>query len=171
MILKKTILWLFLFFLGGSVSLSASDSSPNGSYPCAFCNPDVIERQVFFQGEEVLGILTHKPVVKGHVLIIPKRHVERFEDLSGSEMLEIQETIQKVDRAVRGLMGTSGYLLIQKNGREAGQTVPHVHFHYLPRSKWASQAQMALKFLLADWQRALSAEEMAPFIEELKKSL
>jgi diadenosine tetraphosphate (Ap4A) HIT family hydrolase len=139
--------------------------------PCAFCTSEVIDRQIFYQGREALGITTHKPAVPGHVLIIPTRHVERFEDLTPSEVLEMGETIKKVDAAVRRIYGTTGYLLVQKNGREAGQTVPHVHFHYLPCQKGGSQVLLAIKFFLSPWLPARSAEEMAPVIADLRLEL
>ena len=139
--------------------------------PCPFCQPDVIDKQAFYRGIEVLGIATHKPAVEGHVLIIPERHVVRFEDLTPSEFSEMGEAIKKVNEAVRRLCGTTGYLLLQKNGGEAGQSVPHVHFHYIPCSKGASKALLALKILLAPWSKPLSAEQMAPFIADLQSEM
>lgn len=133
---------------------------------CAFCDEKVLQRQIFYRGDKALGILTHKPAVLGHVLIIPERHVERFEDLSPEEMAALGEAIKKVDLAVRKAFGTGDYVLIQKNGREAGQTVPHVHFHYLPASNF-----LAAKYLLSPWLKALDEAELTHLRETLSEAI
>lgn len=88
------------------------------------------KRQAFYKNDLVLALYSHKPIYPGHCLIIPKRHVERFEMLSEEEITEIGRVIKKVNQAVEKVFQTSSYLLLQKNGREVGQT-PHVHVHYI----------------------------------------
>ncbi len=132
---------------------------------CAFCQEDILEKQVFYKGEGVLGILTHKPAVPGHVLIIPERHVERFEDLSPEELVALGAAIKKVDGAVRKTFNNTDYLLIQKNGRGAGQSVPHVHFHYLPATKF-----LAVRFFLSPWLKPLEEKEIRLLNEALSES-
>lgn len=122
---------------------------------CAFCQQNILDAQVFFRGEKVLGLITHKPAVPGHVLIVLERHVERFEDLTAEEIAAIQGAIQKIDVAARNLFGHKDYLLLQKNGREAGQSVPHVHFHYLPAAKG-----LTIGFFVAPWLKPLAPDEM-----------
>ncbi len=133
---------------------------------CAFCKKEVLASQVFYRGEQALGLLTHKPAVPGHVLIVPRRHVERFEQLSAEEMAEIQEVIQKVHGAVSRLYGATGYLLLQKNGREAGQSVPHVHFHYLPAVRF-----LAARFFISPWLKPLSEDAMRAVQKDLSESI
>ena len=168
--MKKTFALIALFLIPVSLFFS-SDFSSKGLERCPFCQEEVIQRQLFYQGKEILGIATHKPAATGHVLIIPLRHVERFEELSPSEVAEMGQVIQKIDRAVRHLHGTTGYLLIQKNGQEAGQSVPHVHFHYIPVTKGDSQIWLALKFFLSPWFSARTAEEMKPQIVALSNEM
>ncbi|MBU6384007.1 MAG: HIT family protein [Verrucomicrobia bacterium] len=129
---------------------------------CAFCTANILERQTFYRGDKSLAILTHKPAVEGHVLIIPKRHVERFEELTPEEVAEMGETIKKVDAVVRRAFGTKGSVIVQKNGREAGQTVPHVHFHYLPASRG-----LALNFFLSPWLKPKDSEQLMRLRETL----
>ena len=136
--------------------------------PCAFCTEKVLSSQLLFEGEEVLALTTHKPAREGHILIIPKRHVERFEDLTSSEIAEMGEMVKKVNRAVQKTFHTTGYLLIQKNGAEAGQSVFHVHFHYLPAEKNQNQLALAFKFLFSPWLSPKTAEEMGEEIALLK---
>lgn len=62
---------------------------------CAFCDSDVLHRQTFYQDELALALYTHKPILPGHCLIVPKKHIERFEDLSEEEALQLAKVIKK----------------------------------------------------------------------------
>lgn len=139
---------------------------------CAFCDPQVIKAQKFYEDDLVLGLCTHKPIVPGHCLIIPKRHVERFEMLTDEEILHMSHLIKRIHRAVSSTFGTTGYLLLQKNGREAGQSVPHVHFHYIPKQSndWSSLAFLG-RFYLANFKNPLSPEEMKPTVQRIQEAL
>jgi histidine triad (HIT) family protein len=130
-------------------------SQSKRSSECAFCEKNVLNRQTFYQGHGALGLLTHKPAVPGHVLIIPQRHVERFEDLSSEELIGISDCIKKIDRAVQKTFGNEDYILLQKNGPGAGQSVPHVHFHYLPAVRF-----LAFRFILSSWFKPLKDEKI-----------
>lgn len=161
------IFFITLLILGGGLAIGFNLDLQRFSKKdsCAFCSPEVLDRQIFYRGDKALGILTHKPAVPGHVLIIPERHVSRFEDLSPEEVASIGDTIKKVDLAVKKVFGTGDYILIQKNGKEAGQTVPHVHFHYLPASRF-----LAVKFLLSPWFKPLGEKELVSLKESLNAS-
>ncbi len=134
--------------------------SPSQSLPsyCAFCNQKVLEYQTFYEDELIAALYSYKPVTSCHLLVIPKRHVERFENLTTDELLQMNRVIKKVDKAARKIFGTSSYLLLQKNGVEVGQTVPHVHFHYIARKKGQNGA---VKFLLGFF--------LSPLLPQVKK--
>lgn len=137
---------------------------------CAFCNQDVLDYQTFYEDDLVLALYTHKPIFPGHCLIIPKRHVERFEMLSDEEMLQIGKVIQKVDVAAKQVFDTSSYLLLQKNGKEAGQTVFHVHFHYVPRKTGdSSTIRFLLNMFMANAKSPISSLEMKEKVASLRE--
>jgi diadenosine tetraphosphate (Ap4A) HIT family hydrolase len=139
---------------------------------CAFCDGAVLERQTFYEDDLVLALYTHKPILPGHCLVISKRHVERFELLTDEETLRIGQVIKMVHQAVSENFGTSSYLLLQKNGLEVGQTVPHVHFHYVPRQAGDSSSLLfVLKMYLANLKAPISSEEMQQQIERLYKAI
>ena len=96
----------------------------------------IIDREIpaKIEHEDDLCIVLHdiQPQAPVHLLIIPKRHVERFEELRADELAAMMELIKKVDGAAKKVYGTTGSVILQKNGAEAGQSVPHVHFHYIP---------------------------------------
>lgn len=139
---------------------------------CAFCSDEVLKRQTFYEDDRVLALYTHKPIYPGHCLIIPKRHVERFEMLTDEEIVAIGQVIKKVNRAVEEVFETSAYLLWEKNGREVGQSVPHVHFHYIPRKK-GDDSTLAFLFnmFLANLKSPISEQEMQETVEKLKAAI
>ena len=109
------------------------DTTPPLPKKCAFCNQEILTNQSFYQDDLVIALLSYRPINAGHSLVIPKRHVERFEDLTTHEVNRMMSVIKMVHAAIGSLYQTSSYLLLQKNGREAFQTIPHIHFHYIPQ--------------------------------------
>jgi diadenosine tetraphosphate (Ap4A) HIT family hydrolase len=89
--------------------------------------------QVFYETHSTYGIVNLKPIVPGHVLIIPKRVCPRIVDLTSEEVSDLFATVHKVAPVIeRHYQGDSLNIAIQ-DGASAGQTVPHVHVHILPR--------------------------------------
>ena len=72
--MKKKILLIAFFALSIAVFLVLK-KSPDTTEGCAFCKERVIEKQKFYEDDLVLALYSHKPIVSGHTLIIPKRHV------------------------------------------------------------------------------------------------
>ena len=136
---------------------------------CAFCNPDVLACQEFFTAESVRALIDYHPISEGHSLIIPKRHVGCFEDLTDNEWKEIREVILRVHRAASSVFGEADYLLLQKNGKGVGQTVPHVHFHYVRQSGW-TQTFWFLRFFFSWMIPAMSAEAQAALRDQLAQA-
>ena len=147
-------------------------SPPSFKDSCAFCDPTVLNNQKFYEDDLVLALYTHKPILPGHCLIVPKRHVERFEMLTDAEITHIGRVIKKVNQAVMKVFGTSSYLLLQKNGREVGQSIPHVHFHYVPRKAGDdSTIQFIVKMYIANAKQPISQEEMHEVVEKLRNAI
>ena len=78
-------------------------------------------------------LLDISPFTEGHPLVIPKREVARFEELPETEALSLMHTMQRVSKAVCKAYGGADYNIQLNNGPGAGQEVPHVHFHIIPR--------------------------------------
>lgn len=168
---KKYLIFggLFLFVLYFSFFLQTS--TPKDT-KCAFCNEDVLNYQKFYEDDLVLALYTHKPIFPGHCLIIPKRHVQRFEMLSEEETLQMSKVIKEVDQAVSKVFKTTSYLLLQKNGFEVGQTVPHVHFHYIPRKAGdSSLIKFFLKMFLINAGKPIKKNEMNASVTKLKEAI
>lgn len=139
---------------------------------CPFCQDKVLEAQVFYEDSQALGMLTYKPITPGHLLIIPKRHVERFEELSDEEIASMGQVIKKVHQAASSVYKTGPYLLHQKNGREVGQTVSHIHIHYIPlKAESESVLTLIRRLITSYFKPSLTEQEMRPDREKLKQAL
>jgi histidine triad (HIT) family protein len=104
---------------------------------CIFCK--IVKGEIpckkVYENEKTLSFLDINPRNKGHVLVIPKTHYLGITDMSDDDAAEVMKTIKLVAAAQRNSMKTEGMSLVQSNGRMAGQLVPHVHFHLIPRTE------------------------------------
>lgn len=167
----KKILFLILVIISSTFIISSFHASSNGN-PCPFCDSSVLNLQQFYEDDHVIALYSHKPVLPGHSLIIPKRHVERFEDLNEDEITQIAKVIKKVNIAVSKAFGTSSYLILQKNGVEVGQTVPHVHFHYIPRKEGDTSTLVFLfQFYTASFKSPIEPETMQQIVSNIKANM
>lgn len=174
--MRKTVSLLALALIclmGGTYFLFIKPFSPSSfSDSCAFCDPAVLNNQKFYEDELVLALYTHRPILSGHCLIVSKRHVERFEMLTDAEISQIGRVIKKVNQAIEKVFDTSSYLLLQKNGLEVGQSVPHIHFHYVPRKAGDdSTIQFIAKMYIANAKQPISQDEMHETVEKLRHAI
>ncbi len=137
---------------------------------CPFCDPKTREAQTFYQNNSVYCMPSIRPAVPGHVLVIPKRHVERFEDLEEKEILDIFESVKKVYSALRKTYRPEGFNLVIQDGKAAGQTVNHLHMHVCPRIAGDMTNKEFYKKVLVDDQKRkrLSEKEMGGLVQDLK---
>jgi histidine triad (HIT) family protein len=86
-----------------------------------------------FEDEHTLAFMDVMPQVDGHTLVIPKVGAENIFDLPPESLAATILTTQHVARAVRKAFDAPGVMIAQLNGRGAGQSVFHIHFHVIPR--------------------------------------
>jgi bis(5'-adenosyl)-triphosphatase len=99
---------------------------------CPFCNTNVYEA-VFAESENFRAIYNIAPILPGHSLIIPKRHLQSLMDLSDSELCEMMIFGRNVVRILLRAFNAVALNWTIQEGEEAGQTVPHLHMHLIPR--------------------------------------
>lgn len=87
-----------------------------------------------YETADVLAFLDINPLSRGHTLLIPKQAAERLEQLDAAQAAALGAALPVVARAVLAATGAAGYNVLQNNGPDAGQEVPHVHFHIIPRT-------------------------------------
>jgi bis(5'-adenosyl)-triphosphatase len=76
-----------------------------------------------------------KPLLPGHVLVSPRRVVPRVNDLSTAEVQDLFLTVQHVSRTIERVYDATALNIAIQDGRDAGQSVPHVHAHIIPRKR------------------------------------
>ena len=86
-----------------------------------------------FEDELTLAFMDVMPQVDGHTLVIPKAEAENIFDLPPESLAATILTTQRVARAVKKAFDAPGVMIAQLNGRGAGQSVFHIHFHVIPR--------------------------------------
>lgn len=124
------MLWSFFGFCGVLYSNSTG---------CIFCDQDLIASEKLFETDLLVVIADCDQTREGHVLIVPKRHTIRLDQMTTQELSELGPLAKKVAEFFACHLHTNQYQLIQRNGLEAGQTVPHAHFHMIPiRTKHTS---------------------------------
>lgn len=96
---------------------------------CIFCNPEI----KLTENEFVYARLDGFPVSHGHILIIPKRHVKTFFELTEEEVKAMYSLLTEVKFYIDNIYKPDGYNIGFNIGEAAGQTVDHCHLHVIPR--------------------------------------
>jgi histidine triad (HIT) family protein len=102
------------------------------SEQCPLCSKEVLEKQCVLETEYHRVLVDYMPRTKGHLLIVVKRHVPQAEELKAEEWAELSTIFPKIVGAFKTLLNTDQYLVLEKNGPNAFQQIPHVHFHLMP---------------------------------------
>lgn len=104
---------------------------------CVFCKiaKGEIPSEKVAENERAFAFLDIKPLVRGHVLVIPKAHHERFAQMAPEDAAAVTDLAQRVARRLESGLGAKGATLAVNDGRAAGQEVMHVHLHVVPRGE------------------------------------
>jgi len=97
-----------------------------------FLSPD-IEEIAFASSLNFLAIYNYAPILPGHSLIIPKRHAISIMELSELELLEFVMLSRKVIKILSHVFQSDSFDWTIQERPPAGQTVPHLHMHIIPR--------------------------------------
>jgi len=102
---------------------------------CIFCKiiEGSIPAKILKETSKSISFLDAFPLAKGHVLVIPKNHHQKIQDMSQSENTDLFLLVHEMTSKVDSISGST--LVAIHNGIDAGQEVPHVHVHLVPRSK------------------------------------
>ena len=100
------------------------------SKDCPFCETD---QEIILDSELCFSIYDKYPVNKGHILIIPKRHVGDYFQLQHDEVDSIWEMVHEVKVFLENEFNPQGFNIGFNVGHEAGQTIDHTHIHVIPR--------------------------------------
>jgi diadenosine tetraphosphate (Ap4A) HIT family hydrolase len=117
---------------------------------------------------------TNMPIVPGHILISPIRHVAKFEDLNAEEVNAIFDLFKESKNALVKSFGAEGFNIAWNENKIAGQSVPHFHMHLLPRKDGDTgiMEYEPRKFLYRTGERETTPEEeLSEIVELIKRNI
>ena len=118
-----------MFFAISLVCRTMSSSTRNFKF-----GPHIVKfSQAFYETPLSVCFVNLKPIVPGHVLVIPKRVCSRFADMTVDEVTDLWTTVHYVGPILERHYGCEALNLAIQDGLASGQSVPHVHVHMLPR--------------------------------------
>lgn len=138
---------------------------------CPFCDDKNISLRFVYQDSLVMSFPTNIPIVPGHLLVCPKRHISKIENLSKEEVLAITNLIIKLKEGLKKSFKAEGFNIAWNEGVSAGQAVDHLHIHIVPRKA----GDMGIyeydprKFLYRPGTREISPEEELRAVAEVVK--
>ncbi|PWN36940.1 HIT-like protein [Meira miltonrushii] len=110
-----------------------SDStSSNGTGPIRFHTFDV-SKQIFLERKHTIGIVNLMPIAPLHVLLIPRKPHHRLGEIPKNELADLFDAVQDVSGIVQRLTNSPACTVAIQDGKESGQSVPHLHVHVIPR--------------------------------------
>ena len=102
--------------------------------PCLFCN--INSKDLVFDNEFAFASFDSYPVSKYHSLIVPKRHILDYFELTNDELLACNDLIKKIKKKIQKEDKTvDGFNIGTNSGVAAGQSIMHCHIHLIPRRK------------------------------------
>ena len=141
---------------------------------CAFCEIVEIKERTIIENELVWAFPTNMPITTGHSLVVPKRCVAKFEDLTTDEIKAIFSLASKIKIMLTATYGTEGFNVAYNEGKIAGQSVPHFHLHIVPRKECdvGIYKYEPRKFIYRPGSRKDSPEtELQAVAKEMQKNL
>jgi histidine triad (HIT) family protein len=102
---------------------------------CVFCRiiAGDLPGHVVLETDDLVAFLDTRPVFKGHVLLVPRTHLETLPDLPAAQRDGFLAAAQRLATAVKDALGAQGSFVAINN--TVSQSVPHLHLHVVPRTK------------------------------------
>ena len=112
-----------------------SEMPPLQLLPNLKFGPFQVASQVFHISPSRLsfGLVNLKPLLPGHILVVPVRGVPRLSQLTTAETADLFNTVKTVSRTLQRVYHATSFNVAVQDGIDAGQSVPHVHVHVIPR--------------------------------------
>ena len=107
---------------------------------CVFCAIAAGEIPSFkvYEDDMALAFLDINPFSFGHTLVVPKAHCAGLLDAPEQLLAEMVSRVKRIAAHLKDALPCDGFNILQNNGESAGQTVPHLHFHIVPRTGGAN---------------------------------
>jgi histidine triad (HIT) family protein len=146
--------------------LDNNDNSNN----CIFCKiaNGSISASIIDQNNRAIAFLDAFPLSAGHTLIIPKSHYSKVQDMNKEDSSDVFNLLWKLSGAVEKAAGVDGSTIAIHNGKAAGQEVPHVHIHVIPRTTGDGAGPVHSMFKK---RPNTGSKELNSILEKIKKEL
>ncbi len=102
---------------------------------CVYCELPDIKNRTIVENDLAWAFPTNIPITPGHVLVIPKRCVAKYEEMTPEEKLAVEDLRMKLVTAIKKIYGAEGFNFAWNEAKLAGQSVPHFHLHIVPRKE------------------------------------
>jgi histidine triad (HIT) family protein len=104
---------------------------------CIFCKivSGEIPSERVYEDEEIIAFMDIGPIISGHTLVIPRKHIDPITVAPPQLLNDLIRIVQRIAGAQMNGLKADGVNIMQNNGKAAGQEVPHLHFHVIPRFK------------------------------------
>ena len=101
---------------------------------CPFCTTSINDA-VFMSSPNFLAIYNIAPVLPGHSMVIPKKHISGIMDLTEEELTEMVSFSRDVVKLLLKVFKADSFDWTIQEGKPAGQTIDHLHLHIIPRTE------------------------------------
>lgn len=137
---------------------------------CVFCKiaSKQIQTNILIENDKAMAFLDAFPLSKGHTLVIPKIHFSKIQDLDENSSQSLFNLLWKITNPVEKTMGVTSSTIAIHNGREAGQEIPHIHIHIIPRKQGDGAGPVHSMFKN---RPDIGDHDMSNISEDIKKNL
>jgi len=137
---------------------------------CIFCKivAGKVPARIVVQDERVMAFLDAFPLAAGHTLVVPKAHYVRVQEMDDADSGAVFGLVRNLAGVVESAAGANASTIAVHNDREAGQEVPHVHVHIIPRKPGDGAGPVHSMF---HKRPKLSPQEMDAILERMLASL
>ena len=100
---------------------------------CVYCELPEIKTRTIAENDLAWAFPTNIPITPGHMLVVPKRCVVKYGDLTVEEKTAIEDLRMKIAKALERVFGAEGFNFAWNEAEVGGQALPHFHLHIVPR--------------------------------------
>ena len=135
---------------------------------CIFCKIALkkIDAKIIDENENAIAFLDAFPLTAGHTLVITKKHYTKLQELELDQITHLFKLVHKILPPIEKGTGVQGTLIAIHNGKDAGQVIPHLHVHIVPRKAGDSGGAIHSMF---DSTHRLSEDEMNKVLKNIKE--
>lgn len=129
--------------------MGGNSRSYDSESECLFCH--IESGRIRYENNRFVVMEDTYPVSPGHSLVIPKRHIASFFDLTDGEVAPLRDALQHARASIEAEQSPDGYNLGVNDGSAAGQTIMHLHLHVIPRYEGdQDEARGGIRWLFPD---------------------